>query len=150
MPPARPSPWRCPTTTCSSAGWKLDPQAVFTLTMRQGAAAGSGYALTLRPGRQEAEISSSAFHQRRHIELDTGRPISLQAFVQGSMIETFINDQYACSCRGYDFATGKLGLAVSGGRVKVSRLTVKVQAGAVSLVSGGLLSRISPVSDTFR
>jgi len=105
---------------------ELDPKAVFTLTMRQGEDADSGYALVLRPGKQEAEISSDSFREPRRIELDASRPISLQAFVQGSMIETFINDQYAFSCRGYDYPTGKLGLAVSGGGVKVSKLTVKV------------------------
>jgi sucrose-6-phosphate hydrolase SacC (GH32 family) len=105
---------------------ELDPKAVFTLTVRQGEHTGSGYALVLRPGKQQAEISSDSFREPRRIGLDASRPISLQAFVQGSMIETFINDQYAFSCRGYDFPTGALGLAVSGGRVKVSQLTVKV------------------------
>jgi sucrose-6-phosphate hydrolase SacC (GH32 family) len=104
----------------------LDPRTVFTLTMRQGEDAGTGYALVLRPGKQEAEISSDSFREPRRIELDASRPIRLRAFVQGSMIETFVNDQYALSCRGYDYTTGNLGLAVSGGRVTVSRLTVGV------------------------
>ena len=104
----------------------LDPKAVFTLTMRQGEDAGSGYALTLRPGKQEAEISSDSFREARHIELDASRPITIQAFVQGSMIETFVNDQYALSCRGYDYSTGNLGFAVSGGEAKVLELKVKV------------------------
>jgi sucrose-6-phosphate hydrolase SacC (GH32 family) len=105
---------------------ELDPKAVFTLTVRQGEEAGSGYALVLRPGKQEAEISSASFREPRRIELDASRPIQLQAFVQGSMIETFINNQYAFSCRGYDDPTGNLGLAVRGGRVKLRELTVKV------------------------
>ena len=104
----------------------LDPKAVFTITVRQGENADSGYALVLRPSKQEAEISSDSFREPRRIELDASRPIYLQAFVQGSMIETFINEQYAFSCRGYDYPTGELGLAVSGGGVKVSELTVKV------------------------
>jgi hypothetical protein len=44
------------------------------------------------------------------------------------MIETFINDQYALSCRAYDYPTGKLGLAVRGGGVKVLELKAKVCA----------------------
>ena len=112
--------------------FELDPKAVFTLTMRQGEDSDSGYSLVLRPGKQEAEISSDSFREHRRIELDTSRPITIRAFVQGSMIETFINDQYALSCRGYDYPTGKLGLAVSGGRVKVSELTIKIDGAATA------------------
>ncbi len=108
----------------------LDPKAVLTLTMRQGDDADSGYALVLRPGKQEAEISSDSFREARHIELDVSKPITLQAFVQGSMIETFLNDQYALSCRAYDYPSGKLGFAVSGGEAKVLELKVKVAAPA--------------------
>jgi sucrose-6-phosphate hydrolase SacC (GH32 family) len=115
---------------------ELDPKAVFRLTMRQGEDAESGYALVLRPGKQEAEISSDSFHEPRRIELDASRPIRLQAFVQGSMIETFINDQYAFSCRGYDYPAGMLGLAVSDGRVKVSGLTVKIVEAGPATTAG--------------
>ena len=111
---------------------EMDPKAVFTLTMRQGEDTDTGYALVLRPGKQEAEISSDSFREPRRIELDASRPIRLQAFVQGSMIETFINDQYAFSCRGYDYPTGKMGLAVHNGRVKVSKLRVKVDKAALT------------------
>ena len=81
---------------------------------------------TLKEVPQEAEIASPAFRHPRRIELDAAKPIAIQAFVQGSMIETFINGQYALSCRGYDYPTGKLGLGVSGGDVKVAELKVKV------------------------
>ena len=104
----------------------LDPKAIFTLTMRQGDSTESGYSLTLRPGTQEAGISSGSFHETRQIELDASRPITIQAFVQGTMIETFIDDRYALSCRAYDYPTGNLGLAVSGGEVRLLELKVKV------------------------
>jgi sucrose-6-phosphate hydrolase SacC (GH32 family) len=105
---------------------RLDPQAVFTLSMRQTEEPGSGYRLVLRPGK-EAEISSNAFREPRPIELDASRPIAIRAFVQGSMIETFINDQFALSCRAYDYPAGDLGLGVAGGDVQVLELKVKVQ-----------------------
>ncbi len=105
---------------------QMDPGAVFTLTLRQTDQSASGYHLILRPAKQEAEISSPAFHEPRHITLDASHPITIQAFVQGSMIETFINDQYAFSCRAYDFPSGHLGLEVSGGDAKVLALHVKV------------------------
>ena len=105
---------------------QMDPKAVLTLTMRQTDEPGSGYRLILRPEKQEAEIAGKTFHEPRRIELDASRPITIQAFVQGSMIETFIDDRYAFSCRGYDYATGRLGLSVSGGTMKVLDLMVKV------------------------
>jgi hypothetical protein len=82
--------------------------------------------LTLQPGKQQAEIASPAFREPRRIELDASRPITIQAFVQGSMIEMFINDRYAVSCRGYDYPTGRLALGVRGGTARVSELKVKV------------------------
>lgn len=105
---------------------QLDPKAIFTLTMRQTEEPGSGYRLILRPGKQEAEIAGKTFSEPRCIELDASKPIAIQAFVQGSMIETFIDDRYAFSCRGYDYATGRLGFAVQGGAMKVTELKVKV------------------------
>ena len=57
------------------------------------------------------------------------------------MIETFINDQYALSCRGYDYPTGKLGLAVQGGEVKVLELKVKVSAATDPATMRGEVSK---------
>ena len=105
---------------------RLAPKAAFTLTMRRTDDADSGYRLTLRPAKQEVEIASEAFHHPRRVELDAAKPITIQAFVQGSMIETFINDQYAVSCRAYDWPTGKLSLGVSDGEVRVTELKVTV------------------------
>jgi hypothetical protein len=104
---------------------RMDPKASAGLVMRQNAEPGTGYRLVLRPEKQEAELSSPAFRNTRRIELDAAKPITIRAFVQGSMIETFINDQYALSCRGYDYATGRLGLEVSGGDAEILELAVK-------------------------
>jgi hypothetical protein len=84
------------------------------------------YRLILRPGKQEAEIAGKTFHEPRRIELDASQPITVAAFVQGSMIETFINDRYALSCRAYDYATGKLCLSVAEGQATITELKVKV------------------------
>ena len=72
-----------------------------------------------------ATLSVRPLHPRR-IELDAAKPVTIQAFVLGSMIETFINDQYALSCRAYDEPTGKLGFSASGGDAAVLELKVKV------------------------
>ena len=107
---------------------QLDAQAEFSLAMRQLTEADSGYRLTLRPGKGEAEISGRTFKYGRKIELDASKPITVQAFVQGSIIECFINDAYPFSCRAYDFRKGKLGLSVSGGTAQVQELTISTHA----------------------
>ena len=112
---------------------QMDPKAVFTLALRETDEPNSGYRLVLCPQKQEATITSAEFHDPpRPIELDASKPITIQAFVQGSMIETFINDQYALSCRAYDYPAGKLGFTVSGGEAKLLELKVKVPAGSAS------------------
>lgn len=102
----------------------LDHEAKLTLTMRE--TDDSGYRLVLEPKKQEASISGPGFNCPRRIVLDTAKPIEIKAFVQGSMIETFINDQYALSCRAYDHPSGRLGFGVTGGRAKLSDLRVRV------------------------
>jgi sucrose-6-phosphate hydrolase SacC (GH32 family) len=106
---------------------QLDAQAKFSLAMREQDRDGAAYRLTLRPGMQEAEISSPAFRFPRKIAVDATQPITIQAFVQGNIIECFIGDAFAFSCRAYDYRKGKLGLNVSGGKVKVLDLTVKTE-----------------------
>ena len=105
---------------------KLDPNSVFTLAMRETGSPRSGYHLILRPKTQEAELLSAAFSQPRRVELDTTKPIRVQAFVQGSIIEVFINDQYSLTCRAYDYEAGNLHLSVSGGTASLVALQVKV------------------------
>ncbi len=108
---------------------KLDERAVFTLAFRATEKAGSGYRLVLRPDKQEAEINGATFRYARKVVLDTSRPISIQAFVQGSIVECFINDAYAFSCRAYNHRQGRLGVSVADGDVKVLSLAVKTPAG---------------------
>ena len=85
----------------------------------------TGYRLTLRPGKQEAEISSANFHYPRRILLDASKPVTIQAFVQGDIIECFINNAFAFSCRAYNTRSGRLGLHISGGKAQVQELSVK-------------------------
>jgi beta-fructofuranosidase len=108
------------------AGLRLDPAAQLTLVMREQPHTAEGYRLVLRPRKMEAEINGPGFAWPRRIGLDATKPIKIQAFVQGTIIETFINDQYAFSCRAYNYRAGKLGLNISGGKAQVTSLTVKV------------------------
>ena len=103
---------------------KLEPGAECTLALRQASASDSGYRLALRPGKNEAAIIGAKFNYARPVDLDTAQPVKIQAFVQGSIIECFINDAYPFSCRAYDFRKGGIALSASGG-ARVESLVIK-------------------------
>ena len=116
----------------------LDPQATLTITMRQQPNGVDGYNFVLRPKCQEAELGSPGlpgFRYTRRCTLDTDKPIKFQAFVQGTIIECFVNDQFAYSCRAYNYPKGTLGLKVEDGKAKVLQLAVKTYEEDVRLSS---------------
>ena len=114
-----------PTNYMLQCSLQLDPQAALTITMRQQPDGSGGYNFVLRPKSQEAELNGPGFRYNRRCTLDTGKPIKFQAFVQGTIIECFVNDQFAYTCRAYNFPKGSLGLKVEGGKAKVLELAVK-------------------------
>jgi hypothetical protein len=59
------------------------------------------------------------------IDLDVAAPVKIQAFVQGSILECFVNERWAFTCRAYDFAAGRLGIRADGGRAAIGTLTVR-------------------------
>jgi hypothetical protein len=85
--------------------WSFREQPGLGRRLPAGAAARQG----------EAEINGPGFSYPRRCVIDAAKPVTIQAFVQGTMIETFINDAYAFSCRAYNFPSGRLGLNVAGG-----------------------------------
>ncbi len=110
---------------------QLDEGAELILVFREQAESGDGYRLAVRPKMGEAEISGPGFSFPRRCVIDTSKPIKVQAFVQGTIIETFVNDAYAFSCRAYNFSKGGLGLNVAGGAARVLDFSVKVPAESV-------------------
>jgi beta-fructofuranosidase len=110
--------------------FQLDPKATLSVAFRAQEEPDSGYRLVIRPGTLDAEISGPGFRYARPIRVDASRPITVTAFVQGTIIECFINDAFAFSCRAYNWPHGELALGVSGGRVRVLDLAVKTPPGA--------------------
>ena len=104
---------------------RMDPQARLAVALREQAGAG-GYRLTLDAGKGVASLSGNGFNYQRPCPIDTSAPVKVQAFVQGTIIECFINDEYAQTCRAYDHPTGKLGFSVAGGSVTLTEMAVKV------------------------
>ena len=108
---------------------RLDPQAALSIVMRRQADGGGGYSFVLRPKSQEAELNGPGFRYNRRCTLDAARPITFQAFVQGTILECFVNDQFAYTCRAYNFPQGSLALSVAGGKAQVLELAIKTHAG---------------------
>ena len=102
----------------------LSPDAAFSLDFRAQDTPDSGYRLLLRPGQQQAEILGATFNYPRPVPFDANKPVAIQAFVLGPIIECFINDAYAFSCRAYDLRKGGLGLRVEQGAVQVGELEI--------------------------
>ena len=57
---------------------------------------------------------------------EAGRDIHIEAFVQGPLIECFLNGSHAFSGRAYQFREGALDLLVTNGKAEVRELVVKV------------------------
>lgn len=104
---------------------ELDPSAELIVTMRQQDDLAGGYPFALRSKTQEVELKRGASAFARHVDLPGGAPIRLQAFVQDSILECFVNDREAFTCRAYDFRKGRLGLSVTGGGATVLKMTLK-------------------------
>jgi sucrose-6-phosphate hydrolase SacC (GH32 family) len=107
------------------ATFKLDPAATLTIKMRQQKEDNAGYPLVISPKKQEVTISRAQNRFGRTIELDAAQPITVQAFVQGAILECFINGKEAFTCRAYDYSTGGLSLEAAGGQMTILGLTVQ-------------------------
>lgn len=103
---------------------ELTPNTVFSLNFREQDTAGSGYRLILRPGEHQVDIRGATFSYPRPVAMDTAKRVSIQAFVLGPIIECFVNDAYAFSCRAYDLRRGGLGLQVEQGGAEMRRLEI--------------------------
>ena len=105
---------------------QMDQQAALTIGMREQTDGKGGYHFILRPKSQEAELTGPGFRYTRRCTLDASKPIKLQAFVQGNILECFVNDQFAYTSRAYNYPKGALTLKVEGGNAKLLDLSVRV------------------------
>ncbi len=107
--------------------FQLDPKSELTIAMRCQPD-GKAYRFVLDPQKKEARLSGPGFDYRRACPVETATPAKFQAFVQGTIIECFVNDQYAQSCRAYNYQHGRLALEVLGGNARMNSLKIKVAA----------------------
>ena len=91
----------------------------FTIRLRRD------YRLTLLPGEGTLLLEGLDINHRRACPVDISEPIKIQVFVQGSLIECFIDDRFAQTCRAPNHRKGGLGLSVAEGNAEVLILKVK-------------------------
>jgi sucrose-6-phosphate hydrolase SacC (GH32 family) len=103
---------------------RLEAKSVFSLAMRRQSD-GRAYRLTLIPENAQATLSGPGFNYQRPCPVDVSKPIKLQVFVQGTIIECFINDQYAITSRAYNFQKGQVAFEIAQGTARVESLQVK-------------------------
>ncbi len=105
---------------------RMSPGAQLTLTFRFDEESGRGYSFALKPAQEEVVTEGQGVHWvRAGCRLDTSKPLLLRAFLTGSIIEFFVNDQYAFTRRAYELPAGKLAFRIDAGEVAVEGLTVK-------------------------
>jgi sucrose-6-phosphate hydrolase SacC (GH32 family) len=122
---ALPATAAAPDNYLLDASLQLDSDSEFTITLRRQSQPGSGYRLILRPAKHEAEMAGATFRFPRRVDLDCTRPIKLQIFVQGSIIECFLADTYAFTCRAYDDRSGSIAMKATG-PAKIVSATIRI------------------------
>jgi beta-fructofuranosidase len=105
---------------------EMDPAAELTLTLREQADTGAGYRFTVRPAKSQIAITTP-FQEwvRDGCTIDASKPVKVQVFIVGTMLECYVNDAYAFTRRVYDLGEGQLGLRATGGDVRITELTVR-------------------------
>ncbi len=94
-----------------------------------------GYALRLEPDWNRVAIErwqEPTPSQRRVVPLAArplaavpGKPIPVQLFIDGSIIEVFVDRRWSTCCRGYDFDTGELGFFVENGEATFENVRLR-------------------------
>ena len=83
------------------------------------------YRLHIRPRTNEVEIEGPGLAFPRYCPINQSKTVAIQAFLQGDMIECFVNDAHAFTMRAFDFPTGRLSFDVTNGTIRIQDLKVK-------------------------
>ena len=98
---------------------KLAFKSRFTIRLRED------YRLTLLPERGQLVLAGPGIDHQRPCPVDNSETVKIQIFVEGSLIECFVNDQFAQTCKAPAHQKGGLGLSADGGKAEVVSLLVK-------------------------
>jgi beta-fructofuranosidase len=103
---------------------QMEPGAEASITFRGQTKPEEGYHLVIRPSLNEIQISSPQFCYPRRCLINPSKPVTVKAFVEGNLIECFVNDEYAFSARAYNFPKGDLRIEALAGKVKAAALSI--------------------------
>ena len=109
---------------------KLRMAASGGLLLRMSEGADAGYSLMVEPARQRVafrrwnETGRAEPLIDRPLRVEGGRWVRMQVFMQDTVVEVFLDDRVALSCRMYDRRSGWLGLLAQNGRVRFADVAV--------------------------
>lgn len=104
---------------------KVDPNTVLTVGFReQKGDKNSGYKLVINTRTNEIEINGPNDAYPRPVKLDPHKPITIQAFLVGSILEVFVNDKHGFTFRNYDYPDGRLSFEAVGGKAWIQNLKI--------------------------
>lgn len=85
----------------------------------------TGYRLVFKPGCDLVGIAGPKYHYSRKGHVDWRKPVKVQVFVEGSIIECFVNDADAFSLRAYNWHGGGIGVSSQHADVRLIGASVK-------------------------
>jgi len=106
----------------------MSPDAKLDIVLRAQEDLTDGYHLQIEPSRQMISFRGTGRPiERGGCPIDTSKPVKVQVFVQGSIIECFVNDAYAVTRRVDEHLDGDLALRVLGGKVEIETLVIRTE-----------------------
>ena len=130
-----------------------EPSALAGFLLRTDEDCSRGYLVVLDQGQQRLAVhryepaADLPAEFTRPVELRPHRKYKVHLFVQGSILEVFVNDEVCLATRMYDWREGRLGLVVDNGQACFSGILVG-QASSLSAFgdSGALVGQASSLS----
>jgi len=108
------------------------PNAIGRLQLRfrdQGPS-GGGCTLVIDLKHQTTELRGPLHTFERAMPIPRDQPVTIEAFVLGTVIECFVNDAHAFTMRAYDFKSGTLSVTADEGGISISKLEMCLPAAA--------------------
>ena len=108
---------------------KCSPIARVQIRFRDQGPHGGGYSLVIDRRHQTTELRAPLHTFERGTPLANDRPVTVEAYVLGNIIECFVNDAHAFTTRAYDFRTGALSITVDEGGATLTELDIRTVGG---------------------
>ena len=98
---------------------KFEPESTLALVV------GGHYRLSLEPKQGRLSLTGPGIDRTRPCPMDVAKPVKIQVFAEGNIIECFVNDQFAQTCIVKSPKTRQLGINATGASVEILKIQVK-------------------------